>query len=87
MAKKRKRNVITADKADMDTLEAAIESQGNAIPGAVAVVLRLVAPVLARLVVRFIARKARVKLSETAVNTAGRFAGSLIQRIIDRAAK
>ena len=84
-AKRRKRNVITPDKLDNEALLLALESQGNAIPPAVATVIRLVAPILARLVIRYVARKARKRFSEQTVNTASKWAGDKIQGIIDRA--
>lgn len=81
----KKRNVTTPDKVDQDALIAALESQGNAIPPAIAVVLRLAAPILARLAIRYVARTARKKISDQAVNSASAFIGQKVQGIIDRA--
>jgi len=81
----KKRKVITADKVDMMLLEAAMESHGNAIPQAVATTLRLVAPVLTRLVIRYVARKYRKRITEQAVNTAATWAGEVVGGMIERA--
>lgn len=86
MVKKRKRVVITPDKMDKESLMLAIESQGNAIPAAVATVLRLAAPIIARLAIRYVARKTRKRISDTAVNTASQWIGTQVQGIIERAA-
>ena len=86
MAKKRKRVVVTPDKMDKEALMLAIESQGNAIPVAVATVLRLAAPIIARLAIRYVARKTRKRISDTAVNTASQWIGGQVQGIIERAA-
>lgn len=81
----KKRNVVTQDKVDEQLLIAALESQGNAVPVAVAAVLRIVAPILARIAIRYVARKYRKRISDTAVNTASAYIGDKIQGIIDRA--
>lgn len=85
MVKKRKRNVVTPDMMDNEALVLALESQGNAIPPQVATVIRLVAPILARIAIRFIVRKARLKVSDMQVNTASRFVGRKVGEIIKRA--
>lgn len=87
MVKKRTRNVVTPDRVDNEALMLALESQGNAIPGAVATVIRLAAPILARLVIRYVARKARKRISESTVNNASQWIGAKVQGIIDRAEK
>lgn len=85
MAKTRKRNVITPDKLDSDALMLALESQGNAIPIPVATVIRMAAPIIARLVIRYVARKYRKNISDQAVNTASKWIGDKVQLIIERA--
>lgn len=85
MATKRKRNVVTADSLDQAALVAALESQGNAIPAGIAAVIRLAAPIIARLAIRYIARKSRKHFSDLAVNNASAWIGKLTQTIIDRA--
>ena len=85
MAKKMARNVVTADKVDSEALVAALESQGNALPTVVVAVIRLAAPIIARLAIRYIARKARKRFSEQAVNTASAWIGTKVQGIINRA--
>ncbi|MBA7711232.1 hypothetical protein ES703_120187 [subsurface metagenome] len=87
MAKARKRNVVTPDKLDELALMHALESQGNVIPPAIASVLRLVAPIIARLAIRYVARKARKHISDSAVNTASKWIGDKIQDIILKAEK
>lgn len=87
MAVQKKRNVVTAQKVDEDALIAGLQSQGNAIPLAVANVLRVVAPILARIAIRFIARKLHRTISEQTIRTGGALVGSLVGRIIERAAK
>lgn len=82
---KKHRVVVTQDGVDAGLLRAGMESQGNAIPVAVAAVLRIVAPVVARMAVRYVARKYRKNISDTAVNTASQWAGTQVQGIIDRA--
>jgi len=81
----KKRKVVTPDKVDDALLEAALESQGNAVPLAVATVLRLSAPIIARLVIRYVARKYRKRISDTAVNTGAQWIGEKINGIIERA--
>ena len=87
MAKKRSRNVVTPDKLDNEALMLAIESQGNAILPAIATVLRLVAPIIARLAIRYVARKARKRISDQTVNAASMWIGSKVAGIIERAAE
>lgn len=84
MPSKRKRAVTTSDNLDTTALVAALESQGNAIPPAVAVVLRIAAPILARLAIRYIARKSRKHFSDAAINNASAWLGGKVQGIIDR---
>lgn len=84
---KKKRNVVTRDKLDRQALEQAMKSQGNAIPAAVAVVMRLAAPILAALVVRYVSRKTRRPVSDQTVSNAQQFAGSMVGAIIERAAE
>ncbi|MBA7590613.1 hypothetical protein ES708_32740 [subsurface metagenome] len=85
--KKRKRTVVTPDKLDNDALTLVLESQGNAIPLVVANLIRMAAPIIARLAIRYIARKARKHFSEQSVNTASDFAGRTVGRIIENALK
>ncbi|MBA7555236.1 hypothetical protein ES705_47892 [subsurface metagenome] len=85
MVKRRTRNVVTEDKLDQEALEVALNSQGNAIPLAVATVIRLTAPIIARLAIRYVARRTRKQISAQAVNTASQWIGSKIQGIIERA--
>lgn len=87
MTKTKKRNVITPDKVDQDALVLVLESQGNAIPPVLANVIRLAAPIIARLAVRYIARKTRKRFSAQAVDTASDFAGKMVGRIIENALK
>lgn len=82
---KRKRNIVTADRVDEDALKLALESQGNAIPPAVAVVIRLVAPILARLAIRYVARKLKRHVSEATVRAGGAWTGALVGKILERA--
>lgn len=82
---KSKRKVVTPDKYEDALLVAALESQGNAIPIAAANVLRIAAPILVRLAIRYLARKYRKNISETAINTASQWTGEKVQGIIDRA--
>ncbi|GAH22755.1 unnamed protein product [marine sediment metagenome] len=82
---KLKRAVTTADSLDKATLIAALESQGNAVPPVVAAVLRIAAPILARLAIRYIARKSRKHFSDLAINNASAWLGKEVQGIIDRA--
>ncbi len=84
MATRKKRQVFTQDKIDDMLLEAALESQGNAIPIAVATVMRLAAPILARLAIRYLARKYRKKVSDQAVNTASAWVGEKVGTLINR---
>lgn len=85
--KKKKRVIITAQRVDEEALVAGMESQGNVIPVAIATVLRIVAPIIARIAIRFVARKLHRTVSEATVRTAGALVGNLIQRIIAQAAK
>lgn len=87
MAKKRKRIVVTADSVDNAALILALEAQGNAIPIAVSTVIRLAAPIIARIAIRYVARKYRKKISDTAVNTASAWIGKKIGDIIERASQ
>lgn len=82
---KKKRKVVTQDKIDDALLEAALESQGNAIPAAAAHIIRIAAPILARLAIRYLARKYRKRISDTAINTASAWIGEKVQALIDRA--
>lgn len=84
---KKTRNVVTVDKIDQDALKLVIESQGNAVPLAVATMIRLAAPIIARLAIRYIARKTRKRFSNQAVITASDFAGKMVGRIIENASK
>lgn len=85
MTTKRKRIVVTQDTLDNTALVLALESQGNAISPDVAMVIRLAAPIIARLAIRFVARKARKHISDQTVNTASAWIGSKVQGIINRA--
>lgn len=85
MPKKRVRSVVTPDTVDNKALTLALESQGNAIPPIVATVIRLAAPIVARLAIRYVARKYRKKVSDQAVNTASQFIGQKVEDIIKRA--
>lgn len=84
--KKKHRTVITPDKLDEEALILALQSQGNAIPAIVATVIRLVAPIIARLAIRYVARKARKRISDASTNAASAWIGKKVQGIIDRAA-
>lgn len=86
MSKKRTRRVVTPDKVENQMLIAAIESQGNVIPPAIATVMRLAAPLITRLAIRYVARRYRKHISDTAVNTASAWMGEKVQGIIDRSA-
>jgi len=85
MGAKRRRNVVTPDRLDNEALVLALESQGNAISPAVATVIRLAAPIIARLVIRYVARKARKHISDATVNAASQWVGQKVQGIIERA--
>ena len=87
MAKKVLRRVVTADTVDNDALVVAMESQGNAIPAVAATVIRLAAPIIARLAIRYVARKSRKHISDQNVNTASQWIGSKVGGIIERASK
>jgi len=87
MAAKKRRNVVTPDKLDNEALILALESQGNAITPVIATVIRLAAPLIARLAIRYVARKARKRISDASVNTASAWIGTKVQGIIDRAIK
>lgn len=80
----KKRIVVTPDAIDRRMLEGVLQSQGNAIPSAVATVISLAAPVLARLVIRYIARKYRKRISDQAVNTGAQWASEVTSGIIER---
>lgn len=83
--RKKKRVVVTQDKIDDELLEAALESQGNAIPAAVAAVIRIAAPIIARIAIRYVARKYRKRISDTAINTASQYVGEKVGGVIERA--
>ncbi len=85
--KRRKRTVVTSDSVDREALMLALESQGNAIPQPVVTVIRLAAPIIARLVIRYVARKARKRITEAQVNNASKWIGSVVGGIVERAAK
>lgn len=78
------RRLVTADKVDEEALGLVMTSQGNAIPPAVAVVLRLAAPILARIAIRYVARRLKRPVSEQTVRAGGAYAGALVGRILDR---
>jgi hypothetical protein len=80
------RKLVTADKVDEEALAGVLASQGNAIPAAVAIVLRLAAPILARMAIRFVARRLKRPVSEQSVRAGGAFIGGVVGRIITRAA-
>lgn len=80
--KQPKREVVTPDKLDLKALDGVLKSQGNAIPPAVATVISLAAPILARLAIRYLARRYRKKVSDQAVNTTAQFAGGIVDSII-----
>ncbi len=84
---KSKRNVVTADSLDKELLMNALESQGNVIPASVAVVVRMIAPILARIAIRYVARIARKKISDATLNSAARYTGMIVGGIIQRAAE
>lgn len=87
MVKTRKRVVVTQDSVDNQALTLALESQGNDIPAIVATVIRLAAPIIARLAIRYVARKARKRISDQSVNTASQWIGQKVQAIIERASQ
>lgn len=80
------RKLVTADRVDEEALGLAMTSQGNVVPAAVAVVIRLVAPILARMAIRFVARRLKRPVSEQTVRAGGAFIGGLVGRILERAA-
>jgi hypothetical protein len=80
----KKRRGVTADSVDQEALELVLQSQGNAIPAAVATVIRLVAPILARLAIRFVARKLHRHVSEGTVRAGGAWAGAMVSTILKR---
>lgn len=82
--KRKKRKVVTADQVDREALEQAIKSQGNAVPVAVAVALRLVAPILTRIAIRYVARRYRKRISDQAVQTTSAYMGSIVGKILER---
>ncbi len=82
--KVKKRKVVTADSVDLEELDLALKTQGNAIPAAVAVVIRLVAPILARIAIRYIARKLHRHVSEATVRAGGAYAGMMVGAILKR---
>jgi len=82
---KKTRNVVTPDTVDRKALVAALESQGNVIPAVIATVLRLAAPIIARLAIRYVARTYRKKITDAAVRAGGEHVGNIVQRIIDAA--
>ncbi|MBA7555235.1 hypothetical protein ES705_47891 [subsurface metagenome] len=81
---KHKRNVVTPDKLDNAALMLALEAQGNVIPPAVASIIRLATPIIARLAIRYVARKSRKHISDQMVNTASLWIGDKVQGIIVR---
>lgn len=83
--KRKKRTVVTANQVDLVALEVALESQGNAIPQGVATVIRLVAPVLTRIAIRYVARRYRKRISDQAIQTTAAYVGGLVGKILDRA--
>ncbi len=82
---KKRRHTVTADSVDQEALELALQSQGNAIPAAVATVIRLVAPILARLAIRYVSRKLHRHVSEGTVRAGGAWAGLMVNAILKRA--
>ena len=81
---KRKRTIISPDSVDIDALSVSITSQGNAIPAGIAVVLRLAAPILARIAIRYVARRLKRNVSEQTVRAGGKYVSDVAGRIIDR---
>ncbi|MBA7549262.1 hypothetical protein ES705_41741 [subsurface metagenome] len=81
---KKRRHLVTADSVDQEALELALQSQGNAIPAAVATVIRLVAPILARLAIRYVSRKLHRHVSEGTVRAGGAWAGLMVNTILKR---
>jgi len=84
MVVKKRKPRTTPTQVDLKALDLVIASQGNAIPPAVAVVLKLAAPVIIRLATRYLARTFRKKITENQVNAAGEYGSSVINRIIER---
>lgn len=82
---KRKRNVVTADKVDLEQLELVLKSQGNPISPALATLIRIVAPIVARIAIRYVARKLKRHVSEATVRSAGAMVGGVMERIVERA--
>lgn len=82
---KKKRNVVTADKVDLEQLEQVLRLQGNPIAPALASLIRIVAPILARIAIRYVARKLKRHVSEATVRSAGAMVGGVMERIIERA--
>jgi len=85
MAVKKRRAVVTADSVDLAALEMSLKTQGNAIPEPVAVLVRLVAPVLARVAIRYVARRLHRHVAESTVRAGGAYVGGVIGRILERA--
>lgn len=85
--KRKKRTVVTADQVDRKALEDALKSQGNDVPLVVATVIRLIAPILTRVAIRYVARRYRKRISDQAVQTTSAAMGNLVGRILERATK
>lgn len=80
----RKRAVVTPNKLDTQALGVAVASQGNAVPEAVATTLRLVAPIIARLAIRYVARHARKRISDSAVNSASNAMYGVVDDLVNK---
>ena len=83
-AVKKRRRVVSPDSVDGEALELTIRTQGNAIPPLLATTLRLVAPLVARLAVRYVARRLRRHTSEATVRSAGSYLSATVSRLIER---
>ena len=81
---KKKRTTISADSVDLAMLRVVIAGQGNAVPAAIAVMLRMVAPLVARIAVRYVARRLKRHVSEATVRRAGDTIAKVVDRIIEQ---
>jgi len=85
MKRPSKRVIVTADKVDRDQLALIIVSQGNPLAPALVSLLRIIVPIIARIGIRFVARKLKRSVPEATVRSAGAMVGSIVERIIERA--
>jgi len=79
---KKKRTTVSADSVDIAMLNVVIGGQGNAVPLPVAMMLRMVAPLVARIAVRYVARRLKRHVSEATVRRAGLTIAKVVDNII-----